>query len=211
MESPCQEQEKTATVPSFEDELPIGVGTIPADCAAKAFPYLTAAGASFYRREEPLMVSGELLDDYFTDELMDSWIGEPPPDEDWDEEVAEKGKRNKALGARGEEAACRYLLQRGYYILERNWTCYAGEADIICLFDDDLVFVEVKTRRDETKGFPGEAVTARKRQRYEKIALSYEKQSDLVDVNIRFDVISIVALDRGRAGIRHHIGAFQHS
>ena len=44
-----------------------------------------------------------------------------------------QGRRNQALGARGEEAAARVLQRNGYTILERNWTCFAGEADIIAV------------------------------------------------------------------------------
>ena len=52
-----------------------------------------------------------------------------------------QGRRNQALGARGEEAAARFLQRNGYTILERNWTCFAGEADIIAVNDEALVFV----------------------------------------------------------------------
>lgn len=120
-----------------------------------------------------------------------------------------RGKRNKELGRRGEEAAARYLYRRGYDILERNWTCQFGEADIIAKdSDDSLVFVEVKTRRDCDKGFPSEAVNAAKRDKYEKIALAYLKTYDVVDICVRFDVVSIVVISDDRALMRHHIGAF---
>lgn len=66
------------------------------------------------------------------------------------------------LGARGEEAAARFLERKGMEILERNWTCSAGEADIICRDEDTLCFVEVKTRSTVEKGFPAEAVDERK-------------------------------------------------
>lgn len=118
------------------------------------------------------------------------------------------GKRNRALGAKGEEAAARFLYQRGYEILERNWECFAGEADIIAKDDDTLVFVEVKTRKDCAHGFPSEAVTAEKRARYEKIALAYLSEHDHVDLPIRFDVVALVVVGPDRAVVRHHINAF---
>ncbi len=49
------------------------------------------------------------------------------------------------LSIRGEEAAVRFLERRGYWILDRNWSCFAGEADIVARDGDTLVFVEVKT------------------------------------------------------------------
>lgn len=123
-------------------------------------------------------------------------------------EPTRRGEANRALGARGEEAAVRFLLRRGYLILERNWTCFAGEADIIALREDTLAFIEVKTRRGARKGFPAEAVNAAKREKYERIALAYVQDHFLGEAVVRFDVISIVVLSGDRAFIRHHIGAY---
>lgn len=119
-----------------------------------------------------------------------------------------RGKRNKALGARGEEAAERFLRRHGYEILERNWVCFAGEADIIAVDERALVFAEVKTRRGISHGFPGEAVNQAKRERYERIALAYVQQHCVGEVTVRFDVISIVVIAPDRALVRHHLGAF---
>lgn len=119
-----------------------------------------------------------------------------------------QGERNKSLGRKGEDAAARYLAQRGYEILERNWTCFAGEADIIARDEEWLVFVEVKTRRNTDKGFPSDAVDARKRDRYEKIALAYAAEYSASDIPVRFDVVSIVVIGKGKAMIRHHMNAF---
>lgn len=118
------------------------------------------------------------------------------------------GKRNKALGSRGEEAAARFLYRRGYEILERNWKCFAGEADIIARDDDTLVFVEVKTRKDCSHGFPSEAVTPEKRSKYEKIALAYLAENASSEYPVRFDVVSIVVIGPDKAMIRHQINAF---
>ena len=51
------------------------------------------------------------------------------------------------LGRRGEEAAVRLLLAKGYTILARNWRVRSGELDIVARDGRTLVFVEVKTRR----------------------------------------------------------------
>ena len=118
------------------------------------------------------------------------------------------GKRNKALGRKGEDAAARYLEQRGYDIVARNWKCVAGEADIVARDEDWLVFVEVKTRRNTDKGFPSEAVDERKRSRYERIALAWAASHSDTDVPVRFDVVSIVVVGKDKAVIRHHMNAF---
>lgn len=119
-----------------------------------------------------------------------------------------RGKANADLGRRGEDAAARFLYRRGYDILERNWTCAAGEADIIARDGEAVVFVEVKTRTSIEKGMPSEAVNQEKRSRYEKIAALFLSQYDVVDVPVRFDVVSLLVIDDDRALVRHHINAF---
>lgn len=119
-----------------------------------------------------------------------------------------QGVRNKELGRRGEEAAANFLARNGFTILERNWTCFAGEADIIATDGRVLIFVEVKTRRGICKGFPSEAVNANKRERYERIALAYVQDNFYGEITVRFDVVSIVVMDSGQAMVRHHLNAF---
>lgn len=115
----------------------------------------------------------------------------------------------RALGMKGEEAACRFLKSRDYIVLERNWTCPAGEADVIAQDEDGtLVFIEVKTRSNLETGLPCEAVTPRKRARYERIAGYYLAEYDGSECRVRFDVISILALGNGRALMRHYVNAF---
>ena len=121
---------------------------------------------------------------------------------------SKKNMHNKDLGRKGEEAAARYLVRRGCDIVERNWTCIAGEADIIALDGDTIVFVEVKTRTSAANGLPGEAVTKEKRARYEKIACLYLEHSEVTDVPVRFDVVALTLIGPDRAFIRHHIDAF---
>ncbi len=92
--------------------------------------------------------------------------------------------------------------------MARNWTCRAGEVDIIARTDDAIVFVEVKTRKDTSKGLPSEAVDARKRKKYEDIAISFLRDYDACNIRVRFDVISLVQIAPDRALVRHHIDAF---
>ena len=55
-------------------------------------------------------------------------------------------KDKKLLGYYGEELAAGMLYAQGYDILERNYRCRFGEADIICRNNEELFVVEVKTR-----------------------------------------------------------------
>ncbi len=115
---------------------------------------------------------------------------------------------SKELGRRGERAAARFLERKGYEILDTNWACFAGEADIIALDGSTLCFIEVKTRTGVQKGFPAEAVDAKKRARYEKIAACYLQNYEKPDIYVRFDVISILVLSESRAFLRLHTNAF---
>ena len=116
----------------------------------------------------------------------------------------------KTLGRKGEDCAVRYLTLQGYEILERNWTCRFGEADIIALDPDGtLCLVEVKTRRSVEAGVPEAAVTPEKQRKYERIALTYLMDADFGDgLPVRFDCIGICVTRNRRAMLRHHKGCF---
>lgn len=58
----------------------------------------------------------------------------------------------------GENAACSYLTRKGYKIIERNFRKGYGEIDIIALYSNTLIFVEVKTRSSDKYGTPFESI-----------------------------------------------------
>lgn len=122
--------------------------------------------------------------------------------------IETKKTHNKELGAKGEQAAASYLEHVGYEVIERNWRCPAGEADIVALDEDELVFCEVKTRTSLKRGFPSESVDEKKRARYEKIAAWYLKAFDVGTRPVRFDVIAVLVVNDDRAMIRHYKNAF---
>ncbi len=116
-------------------------------------------------------------------------------------------KNDGNLEERGLEAAARFLVRRGYDVIERDWECSAGKIDIIARDEDTLIFVEVKTRKDNEQGFPTEKASEKKRTKYEKIALAFLHDFEEVDLMVRFDMISIVVVSPDRALIRHHQNA----
>lgn len=94
----------------------------------------------------------------------------------------------KEIGDMGEQAACEYLEDKGYEILERNFRVKAGEIDIIADDDGCIVCIEVKTRQNNLYGEPSEYVDYRKQKKIKKAAVCY---TDTVNNNIRFDVIEV--------------------
>ncbi len=64
------------------------------------------------------------------------------------------------LGKFGEDAACEYLVKKGYKIISRNFRKPWGELDIIAFAPDKtLVFVEVKTLRQSSGQAPEEQLS----------------------------------------------------
>jgi putative endonuclease len=95
------------------------------------------------------------------------------------------------LGNWGEEFAARYLQKNGFLLIDRNYRFQKNEIDIISKFDNELIIVEVKTRQTDEIGEPWRAVTKAKQRQIIKVADYYVKTNQ-IDMNVRFDVISIV-------------------
>jgi len=68
----------------------------------------------------------------------------------------------RQFGNQGEACAANFLESKGYTILASQWRCPFGEIDLIAEQGSEIVFVEVKTRRDQSYGFPEESVTEKK-------------------------------------------------
>ena len=97
------------------------------------------------------------------------------------------------IGKVGEDRACQYLYEKGYDILERNFRCRGGEIDIIAKDKSgELVFVEVKTRRNLDYGRPSEAVNNLKRKHIHKVAKFYILKNKLNNPKVRFDIIEVL-------------------
>ena len=105
------------------------------------------------------------------------------------------------VGRQGENLAGEYLVNQGWRIVERNWHCRFAELDIIALDPaGEMVFVEVKYRKDTAHGTGVEAVTQTKLRRMRLAAGKWlAEQHRGVDV-VRFDVIDV-----GPAGVREHV------
>ncbi len=100
------------------------------------------------------------------------------------------------LGATGEEIAVDYLISQGYVVFDRNWRSKSGEIDIIASekfnSQDELIFIEVKTRSSRDYGDPIEAISATKYLRMYRLALEWLSENSASREAWRLDVISIV-------------------
>lgn len=117
-------------------------------------------------------------------------------------------KQNLHKGKTGEDLAAAFLIQKGWRIAERNWRHGHGEIDIIAWTPDHtLVFVEVKTRKDESFGGPEGAMHFRKRQKLIKTAAHYMESIDYEWI-VRFDLVAIILNGENVEEIRHWEDAF---
>jgi putative endonuclease len=97
---------------------------------------------------------------------------------------------HNALGKKGEEIAETYLIEKGYFILHRNWRHSHYEIDIIATKNDVLHFIEVKIRSSKKYGLPEEAVTKTKFQRLLNAADEFLFQN-LQYKHVQYDVLAI--------------------
>ena len=77
------------------------------------------------------------------------------------------------LGTAGEDHVRRHLEQAGWRFVEANWRCRLGEIDLVFLDGEELVLVEVKTRRGDAAGSAIEAVSRTKAGKLMKAAQWY--------------------------------------
>ena len=110
------------------------------------------------------------------------------------------------LGKQGESIAVEYLKSRGYKILEMNWRTRHKEIDIIALDKNEIVFIEVKTRKNNYFGDPEEAVNLKKQKFLINAAENYII-SNKIDLEVRFDIISVIG-DSNKYNINHIKEAF---
>lgn len=82
-----------------------------------------------------------------------------------------QGSGKEKLGQWGENLVASDYEKRGFTVLERNFRTRYGEIDLIVSKGDDLVFVEVKTRKSKNYGEGFEAVDFRKQ---EKLSITAE-------------------------------------
>ena len=98
----------------------------------------------------------------------------------------------RQIGSIGEDMAVEFLKSRGVKILERNYQNRFGEIDIIGREDNTLLFIEVKYRKNESFGYPLEAVGFAKREKIRKMARFFLNENHYYHYNIRFDCIGII-------------------
>lgn len=122
----------------------------------------------------------------------------------------EDGAWKQFVGELGESLAAKALRRSGLKVLYRNYRApKGGEVDLVCREGQDLVFVEVKTRRSLDFGRPVDAVDAKKQVLLTKGALSWLRELNHPDVKFRFDVVEVLLEDDKPPQVTHLRNVFQ--
>ena len=110
-------------------------------------------------------------------------------------------------GQLGEQAAIRFLEEKGHRILHTNYRWERKEVDIISLDKEILVFTEVKSRTSFDFGYPEAAVDVRKQEHIKLVAegflLDYPQNQPS-----RFDTIAVILKGQNAVEIVHWEDAF---
>jgi putative endonuclease len=107
------------------------------------------------------------------------------------------------VGRYGEDIVTRSLTESGWEILARNWRCARGEIDVIAVDGDEVVAVEVKTRRSAAYGSPQEAVTVAKVMRLRRLIATWLGQQERHFAGVRIDVCAVTLPRAGGPVVEH--------
>lgn len=112
---------------------------------------------------------------------------------------------NKEKGNIGERIAYQYLLSKGALVLENNYRIRTGEIDLIIKLDNELVFVEVKSRSNLKYGYPSESINYNKIKKITNTAKHYILKHNLYNIPMRFDVVEVYFKENK---VNHIVNAF---
>lgn len=117
------------------------------------------------------------------------------------------------VGRQGEELACRFLVGRGFVVVERNFSIDVGgikrgEIDVICHDRESLVFVEVRSLTGSYLETPALTVDPAKRGQVVRAARFYLQEREMELKFVRFDVIA-VSFGSGEPRIEWYPDAFR--
>lgn len=108
------------------------------------------------------------------------------------------------LGTWGEDLAAAFLQEKGYIIIERDWHSGHRDIDIIALYQDFIVFIEVKTRSNNLFAEPESAINYMKL-RHLRSAINHYIKYKRIDKTIRFDIVTILGTPDSTDPIINHL------
>lgn len=111
------------------------------------------------------------------------------------------------FGKLAEELAENFLVEKNYKILAKNYRYLKAEIDIIAQFENQIVIVEVKARATDAFMLPQEAINKKKIRLIVSAANEFLETNN-IEFETRFDVISVLPNEKGKLEITHIENAF---
>jgi len=99
---------------------------------------------------------------------------------------------NYNKGKYGEEVALKYLQNKGYELVEQNYSIDIGEIDLIMKDKDRLVFIEVKYKYNDKLGIPEEMIGKTKLAKVKRVAEVYVFLMKPREEKFRIDAVCIL-------------------
>ena len=95
------------------------------------------------------------------------------------------------FGREAEDFAVKYLIQKGYKIVARNYFFNKAEIDIIAQDENELVIVEVKSRTSNYVSEPETAVNSKKKKLLILAADDFIQKNNFIS-EVRFDILALL-------------------
>ena len=95
------------------------------------------------------------------------------------------------LGKTGEDKVANFLKKSGFKVLKRNYQSKFGEIDIIAENNEYILFVEVKTRKENSLVSGVDAVNFHNQQRILLTAQDFISKTEC-ELQPRFDVAEVI-------------------
>lgn len=113
-------------------------------------------------------------------------------------------------GKFAEDAACEFLESKGITIIDRNYRFMGHEVDAVGYQGEEIVFIEVRSKKNATFGYPEETVDKSKQKSIIQAAEAWLYEKRMEGARIRFDVVSVLTSYKGEEipDIEHFRNAF---
>lgn len=114
----------------------------------------------------------------------------------------------KKLGQWGEKECEKYLSQKNYRILARNFSCKTGEIDLIMVdHGGTVVFIEVKTRTNDDFQPVEYVMTNWKKNKLQAAARYFLTINKIEKRPYRFDFVAVILKNKSKK-LKHYKNVF---
>ena len=110
------------------------------------------------------------------------------------------------FGKLGEDKVYLYLLDLGYTVLDRNWRVGRRELDFVCLDEEEIVVIAVKTRANEEVDL-FELLDYKKKRSLQAAGAAYLTKKNICR-EIRFDLVLVTGAEMRIEYVREVIDVF---